>query len=183
MKEEILEKIRKDYEFRLEIKENLAKKSARLRELEENKYVKEYLEIINKKSNNNYKWYEYTSDDQILDISYRTYSREIRESNRLYVYLGSYKSDQNYGISCSYNDILVERDSPEVLYSIYWDLEKENEIKISIEVRDEFEKIHNIVYPETAFRDKEFYEIRRNFLRLSIYEGQEVACKKILKKD
>ena len=162
MKEEVLESIRKTFERLTEQRKESKIIWDRIDELEQNDLIKEYIELKSKVSRINPRK-KYLTDDEILEISLEGNIIKANETNNIYVCLGTIKmSNQKY-------------------YKRYMNLEDRNDsYLISINNCQEFEQTHTVIL---LTKNNQYNEIRKEFERISLEEGQEKAYCKILRKN
>ena len=109
---------------------------------------------------------------------------KLNETNDIYLCLGTFRMDDICDIVHGPRDIRLKRDDPKAEYRIYRNIEDGFSEQIPIHKCDEFERIHKIIFPKVDYlADKYFYELQREFIKLSIFQGQKTACKKILSKN
>lgn len=180
MKQEILEKIKNEYLVKCEEIDNIKNIKSRIKELEKDKHVIEYLNLTSKLEDSNTKT---ISKNQILSSIFTSYvRREIDETNEILVYLGTYMSSCETDIEHGASDIRVNKNDVNAEFSLYADLEKDlmDSITVPIKDRDDFEKKHQIIYPKGIRNERRFYELQQEFIVTAINEGQERAVNKIL---
>ena len=192
MKNKTLELIKKECEQEKEEQKELKKKYDRKLKLEENKWVKEYLQLCEELSNVHFlqERLNYT-DTEILIRVFRSHCVEIGQSRRdktgylndIYVYIGTYMRNNTVDIEHGSNDYEVNRDSKKADYRLYRSLEDEFDIqRVHIANCDEFERKHKVIIPKTLLLDSKYYEIQKEFIELCVKHGQEEACKQMLEK-
>lgn len=179
MTEEILEKIKKEYEQRKQKQNEIKGKIKRLNELKKNPFVIEYIELTDFINNSFY--HEYT-DEEIMVSSFNKYISEIKDTNGIYIYLGTFRLSNICDIEHGPSDERVSRNDPSAKYSIYQDIEKFSCNQIPIKHREQFEKHNKIIFPKTINTNKYFYELQKEFIRECINSSQEEACQKLLSK-
>jgi hypothetical protein len=124
------------------------------------------------------------SEQEMLYKIFQTNRSSIKESNNIYVYLGtfqySYDTDVEHG-PCDYR---VAREDTDANYSAYENLETEEVLNIAISKRAIFEKENIIVFPKKVnFEQAEFYKLQKLFISYCVKDNQTVAVAKILKKE
>ena len=124
------------------------------------------------------------SDSDIITSFYHTYLYKIKkdETNNIYVYLGTYRNNDEIDIIHGSNDFKVDYNSPNASYRIYRNIEYPYGESIPISMCDEFEKKHIIIKPNTYLKEKAYYEIQKDFFIESVKTNQESAKQKILRK-
>ena len=176
MKEELLNKIRDEVESVKNENRKINDKYTRLKELENNPLVREYLFLLSEYNKGRIKYIN-EKDNKIIDNIYIKYLKQIDEdsSNKIYVYMGTY-------VKSNSSDRRVSRYSKDADYSIYRNLEFINDLIISIDKCDEFEKDNIVLFPKTTFRELEYGDMQKSFYYEAIENGQESAKKKLSKK-
>ena len=181
MKEEALLKIREEVSKRLTENELYNNRIRRIKELQKLKEVKEYIKLIGETGNNLSLRKEKSED--IVYSCFRHYLSSFipeEETNKIYVYLGTFQCSSECDINHGVSDIYVSRNSEEADYSLYRNLENYFiDRTISIKDRRKFEE-ENIVLFKNSINGYEL--IRREFAFLSYKYGQDVAVKKLIKK-
>ena len=184
MKEEMLEKIKRDYHELEKEYQMHGEKLTRLKELESHPLVKEYLmlqeelkELSPRKM----------TEEKRLDFASEAYamnSRHIKETNSIFVYLGTYKNRLSRDIFHGPESTRVKYDDPSATYRMYADLEKQKfeALEIAIQNCDLFEQTHRIIYPKSYNTGYEFYDLQNEFVLDAIELGQEEAVKRVLEK-
>ena len=164
MNKEVLKKIKESYERLEETQKEIKKVWNRINILEENPIVKEYLSL--KESVKILNPEKLTlSKSEILEICSRNYLTSNKETNDIYICLGTVR-------------LTVKKQAK--FYKRYINLEAYDDNRIiPIEESKEFEKNHQII---EAVNFNEYVELQKDFILNSIEEGQEVACKKLLLK-
>ena len=182
MKEELLNSLKEELEKQKKENQEHNKKVRRIKELLKEPSVIEYLKLINlidgdlKQIN--------LSDSDIITSFYHTYLYKIQkdETNNIYVYLGTYKNNDEIDIVHGSNDFKVNYNSSDANYRIYKNIEYPYVQSIPISMCDEFEKNHIVIKPKSYFKEREYYEIQKDFFTYAIKTNQESAKKMILKK-
>lgn len=182
MKEELLILLKEELKKQKLEKEEQNKKVRRIKELLKEPNVREYVELINSidgkiKQNT-------LSDEEMILLIYRRYFHKIEEkdTNNIYVYLGTYAHSYETDIIHGSNDFRVNYDSPGAAYRSYINLEQLYEECIPIKYCDGFEKDHIILNPKSALTQTQYYKIQEEFFVKAVKTNQESAKKMILKK-
>lgn len=162
MREDILNEIKDYYKDLKADNKNQEKKLDRLKELEEMKIIKEYLELS--KENIVIK-----KDSDIMIEAYRKFKNRIADTNNIYVYLDTY-SKEDFS--------KIDYYSSDAKFSSYKNIENEQLECINVEDRNIFEKINNVIFPETK---ETFESIQYNFIKNCLKEDQKKAVKKLIK--
>lgn len=182
MEQEILQSIKEESRKRQEKREYFSNLLEQLEKLEEDENVKKYVELRKKTDSVDYQKLLEESDEDIL---YRTFYRHqymIKNTNEIYVCLGTFMLDNICDIEHGPSDIRLNRNDPRAEYRIYSDLENEVSRQIPISRCEEFERTHRVIFPQTSLTQKYYYQLQKEFISLVVTEGQEKACQKILSK-
>lgn len=169
MLEETLEKMRTISKIKKDKLEEYNTLKIKFEKLKENPIVKEYLET-------NKKLKEIPKDIKI-NFSYMQYLWEIdeKDTNGIYVYLGSYKEVNNETYKADYYFDNAQ-------YRKYQNIEQKMEIEIPVSDSRVFEETHNVIFPNSKHRIHEFNMIRSDFFEDAVENGQEHAKELILSK-
>lgn len=184
MRPEVLEKIKRDY-FNLKKEyQTRTTKLMRLKELEQHPLVQEYLTLQREMEENSLK--KITSEN-CLDFASKAYamnSRHIKETNSIFVYLGTYKNSSSRDVLRGPESTRVKRNDPEAGYRVYVDLEKQivDALEISIQNCNLFEQTHRIIFPKSYNIVREFYDLQNAFILDAIELSQGEAIKRVLAK-
>ena len=180
MKEDLLQEFRKDYEKRLDDnlknRNNLAVLMKRKALLENSTLVKDYINLVND--------IKETEDDIYTD--YEVFSETLhdymsmglaQETNDIYLYIGSYVNEGGYNRKTERDDINAEFDS-------YINIESFVGVEIPVEDREVFEKEHKVLLIDESIPMKYLiHELREDFIKDALLNGQEEACKKVLSRN
>lgn len=181
MKEDTLTQIKNEVEItKLNIEKNneMVKK---IKELEKNRYVREYLSLVGL-SNTKQKFITDT-DDEIISQIYDKYIHRIdeRDTNGIYIYLGTFRYSSTADI-VSLGDDRVSYDDDRADYRLYQDLEQLASLVVNIKDCKAFEENNTIINPNGYFKSREYYKIQKEFFITAVKKGQETARRRILKK-
>lgn len=176
----LLEEIKADYVRRKEERANLNKLYSELAELEATPQVKRYLALQEEIKRVKFIKNIMVSDEELLDLSFRTHQYRIKNTNEIYVCLGTFRLDSCCDIVHGPSDIRLKYDDPKAEYRTYRNIEDGYSKQIAIKNCPQFEVTHKVIFPETSRTDRFYYELQREFITAMIEEGQEVACAKIL---
>ena len=182
MKEELLTELKQELQSRKIENQEHNIKEKRLRELEKDANVKEYINLI-KILEDDLNLIN-ISDKKLILSYYSCYIHKIDEcdTNKIYVYLGTFEYSNEIDIVHGSRDFRVKDDSEAADYKIYRNIETDCSIEIPIDKCEEFEKNNIIIKPKTYLNGEEYYNIRDDFFVASIKTNQESAKKMILKK-
>lgn len=183
MKEELLILLKEELE-KIKIENNEHnQKVKRIKELQKDSKVKEYIKLISLFKNEELKQIN-LSDTQIISSLYNRYLHKIQkeDTNGIYIYLGTYEYNNEVDIIHGSNDFRVNYNSPKANYRIYKNIEYTYGESIPIEMCDEFEKEHIVIKPNTYFKNKIYYQIQEDFFIKAVKTNQESAKKMIIKK-
>ena len=175
MREDILNKLKielneiKKYN---QINNEIIKK---IKNLEYNPLIKEYLKLINKNINN--EEINNEKDEDIIKRIYKKYLFYINkdETNKIFVYLGTYRY-----FDCYIKEQRVDYNYKRADYRIYCDIEQLNHLYLPIINCYEFESNNIIIGTDTFFKEREFSKIQLEFFIESVKTNQESAKNKIL---
>lgn len=183
MNKEIIELIKKEYQKRIDDKKRLENMMIRKQELEQDLKVQEYLKLnqLIKESGCEQKIQE--KDDKIIESIFYKYQNQIKETNNIYIYLGTFKLSDEYDIVHGPSDERVNYDDSKAQYRIYINLENGMEKEIKIDKCEQFERENKIIFPNTSISNRRFYyELQKEFINDIIIDGQDRAVERILKK-
>ena len=181
MREDTLTQIKNEIENKLLDDEKYNATVKRIKELEKNRYVKEYINLLGLSISRQ----DFIIDDtdSIVSKIYSKYINKIGESdtNRIYVYLGTYRYSSTADI-VSLGDDRVSYDDDRADYRLYQDLEQLASLVVNIKDCKVFEENNTIINPNGYFKSREYYKIQKEFFITAVKKGQEAAKKRILKK-
>ncbi len=183
MKEETLNEIRREVKELKRKNEEINRKSRRIQELEQDIKVREYLRLRGVKEIRIKEHLE-TDEDTLVTKVYYKHLRNINENdtNKIYAYLGTYKSSYETDIEHGSSDIRVDYLDPKAEYRIFQDLEQDTQITIPISKCIEFESTHKIIYLKGYRLWGKYYNIQKEFFTVSVKSNQEKASELILRK-
>ena len=171
-----LEQLKEGYKKLIDNRDELNNLMSLKKELENNDIVKTYLSVLEK--------IEEFEDESIINANDKALMDKVIErmniktSNGIYVYFGTYYEVGNDCYITNYHD-------PNAHYSKYVDIEKHHSyagIEVPINEREEFEKNNNIIMPKTLGSRKDLYDyVRDIFFETCIIENQEKAVERVLK--
>lgn len=187
MKKEELELLREAYKSLIRQKEEIIELERKIKLFEKLPDVKEYIKAINLYNEKTYKKNNMEKKDNSYFINRVINTHKITPTNDIYVYIGTYKySDEIDIVHCS-NDILVDRNNNKADYCVYYNLEvSSHSLNSSVEIpytkADEFEKNHNVIFPNNILKGKKyFYDLQNEYFETAILESEEKALEKIRK--
>lgn len=173
MTEEILKTIRKEYFTKKREMNVLKEKLEKIKLLESNYDLQEYLKLVGCESLISINQNEILTDDEILYRTYRKYIYKSKQTNNIYVYMGAFKRTSDGDIQ-TFNTLYD--------YKLYQDVENEfNKEYILPSDYLEFERNNQVIIP-TIPSFEVYYQIRREFIHTAIKEDQDLANYKILHK-
>lgn len=184
MKKELLKEIREEVLNIKKANEERNKRRNRIRELENDESVKEYIKLRGIEPLTDFK--ESTIDDKTIasEIYYRYVHRiDKKDTNGIFVYLGTYRESYESDIVHCNGDIKVGYNNPDAEYRLYQDLEQNSVITVPIKDCEEFEKSNRVIFPKGYNLCKRYYEIQKKFFAEAITNSEEEACKLILRKN
>lgn len=225
MEKEILDEIKK----RIETLENKKKKyqriSARLKELQENEFVKEYLGILQDLDISDLEKVLELADEHMLSTIYHELFPRINNTNDIWMYMGSFNFSDASDLCIEFDsknikisrkkDILGETSdyarraltlyddedyeylkgksgdnnssqklvrtydhNPGALFHLYINIENNRQFKANFLNWKKFEREHIVIYSN----ETDFDKVQDEFYNLAVEQGQEEACKQIIKK-
>lgn len=147
-------------------------------ELEQEQMVKRYNEVCAKLKKMS--MYLNFSDHYIMSTALEQVN--ITNTNNIFVCLGTYKHNKDTNGINEPLYTITNHDDEEAVYSEYVDLEKDISecFQINIKLREQFEKINNIIYIN-PFDRTEFYKVQNDFFKNVIENGQEKTVDTIKK--
>ena len=184
MKSEDLKKLKEIVKLSQDKKNEILELKKEIAELEKNTEVKKYLNLLDtleeKKSKQN-KEFENFSDSKLVAIALKKIN--ITPDEEIYVYLGTYKYNDEIDVIHGLNDILVSRLNPKADYVRYQNLEAiyDGIIEVPYNQAAEFEETHKIIIPENVSRQRYFYELQSEYFETMILESPEKAMIKVNK--
>ena len=173
---EKVEKLIKERDKVLEIQEEIKR-------LEATDEIKRYLDLLNllqEKTTGKNTGIEKYTNKKIIDIAVS--KTKITPDGEVYVYLGTYKYNDEIDIIHGSHDIPVSRSNPAADYVLYQNLEAKycETIEISYSKADEFESTHKIIIPQNVVsRQKYFYDLQSEYFETMVFESSEKAKEKI----
>lgn len=182
MKEELLRKMKDKLKQEKINNEAHNLKVEKIKELENDPNVKEYLKLMELKRSS-LKQIELT-DEKIISSFYRKYLSEINENetNGIYVYIGTYSYSHEVDVVHGSSDEKVDYNDPKADYRVYFDIEQLFSKSILISECEQFEKQYIIINPKTCLKEKEYYEIQKKFFVKAVMTNQDAAKKLVLGK-
>ncbi len=175
MKEELLEELKKEFINKKREIERYNANVRRVKELEKDDNVKEFLKRTGLKENLSY---IRKSDIDIIGgikDSY-IYKNGKNNTNKIYFYYGTFVENKDGGIGYQ-----VNYRNKYAKTRLYYDIENMWPIQVGIEESKEFEANNTIIGTHYGSRMDVNY-IQKEFLLEAVEHGQEVAKAKILKK-
>ena len=156
MNEIELKKARKQYRSNLKENKTLEEIKKELEELKQSKEVLRYIEL----SKNIKK--QLSDDEKIIQNSFRTIATSTKNSNSIYVFMGSYVKHFAPSADC----LSPIKNAPWTDYNIYWDLETEEAIKVIKERINSFEKNNIVIDNKTIISSPKFSDYYDNFQKI-----------------
>lgn len=167
MKEDTLTQIKNEVEItKLNIEKNneMVKK---IKELEKNRYVREYLSLVGL-SNTKQKFITDT-DDEIISQIYDKYIHRIdeRDTNGIYIYLGTFRYSSTADI-VSLGDDRVSYDDDRADYRLYQDLEQLASLVVNIKDCKVLKRIILLLILTVILKVENTTKYKKNFLLLQL---------------
>ena len=175
LKEKVEQLIKKRNEV-LEIQEEIKK-------LEETDEIKKYLNLLNlfkEKTTGRNTGIEKFTNKKIIDIAVS--NTTITPDEEMYVYIGTYKYNNEIDIVHGSCDILVSRNDHKANYVLYQNLEAKyyETVQIPYTKADEFESTHKIIFPQNvANKQRYFYDLQSEYFETMVFESPEKAKEKV----
>ena len=188
MTEDDLEKLRVEYEKLKRVQQEITDIITEISALEKTDAVKRYLLLTEQLNNNkNYLYSHIESKDDMSLISSCIGKVKIKETNGIFVYVGTYMVNHEIDIVHGSTDFRVNYCDQNADYSQYKNIESSSSdsnyiINVPVSKRSRFEQEHTVVFPKSYFKDKEFYEMQNEFFKDAIKYGQEEAVQRVLAK-
>lgn len=185
MKNDELKKLKLKVKQLMKKRDDILKIKKEISSLEQTTEVKKYLYLLSlleeetDKRNKNID--EYT-DEKIINISLS--NTEITPDADIFVYLGTFKYDNEADIIHGPSTIAVSRDNHDADYVLYQNLEAKSyeTIQIPYDKVDEFESKHKIIIPNNITnKQKYFYDLQFEYFKTIVFESPEKAYEKINK--
>lgn len=172
MKDELYNEIKQYYLKEKEEQEEKNNKIEEINTLIEDSKVKRFIELTN------FDIEKYTleqTDEDIIGELFRNSLNEIdiEDTNNIYVYMGTYKKENE-------EDIKVSNDDPNASFKCYSNIELSYNLKIPIDLCEEFEKENDVIYIDNP--EKAYFDIQEEFVVKAIKTTQRRAKRHILKK-
>lgn len=183
MKNEDLKKLRESFIELQAKRDNVLSIKREILELENNSIVKRYMKLqeeLEEKTTGRNTGFDNYTDEDLIRITFNEI--EIEPDQDIYVYLGTFKYNNECDIVHGSSDIEVSRTCADADYILYGNLELRynSEIEIPYSRADEFEKTHKIIYPKNvASKYRYFYELQIEYFKTMILETPEKANNKI----
>ena len=178
MKNETLEKIKKDFEYKRTETDNFNEKVKRIAELEKDPRVKEYSELL--KSIIGVPRIISLSDDDICGLAFRQHAAEIMpcDTNGIYVYMGAFRCNPSKnGIEVrEYGDMSLAD------YKKYWDIELGTATYVDIKKSEQFEREHFVIFANEQDESYLFRDVQNEFINEAVHKDQHAALKLIYSK-
>ena len=120
------------------------------------------------------------SDDELLYLAFRSNAYGFKETNGIYVCMGTFMMENNSDVIHGPRDIRLKYDDPRAEYRYYKNLEDGMVEHVSIKRCPQFELMHKVIFPQTTNTEKFYNDLQMEFIKMCIVENQEEACRKIL---
>lgn len=185
MKSEELKKLKKRVQQLKQERDKVLSIQSEIKKLEETEEVRKYLELLDlyeEKTTGRNTGIETYTDKKIIDIALG--DTTITPDEDIYVYIGTYKNNNEIDIIHGSNDFSVSRANRDADYVVYQNLESHywETIEIPYAKADEFEANHKIIVPQNvASRQRYFYDLQREYFETMISESPEKAKEKVKK--
>lgn len=185
MKEEELIKLKEEVLYLKEKRDKVLKIQEEIKRLENTEEVKRYLDLLDifaKNTTGRNTGIDKYTDDNIINIALN--STKITPDDEIYVYLGTYRYNDEVDIIHGTYDIPVSRYDCKASYDLYQNIESKDDESIQIPSKEsyKFEITHNIIVPLNVANRKEFfYDLQREYFKTMIFESPQKAKEKVKK--
>lgn len=183
MKIEELNELKEKVEQLIKERDKVLEIQKEIKRLEETENVRKYLYLLDfygKKTTGRNNGIENYTDRKIIDIALS--DTTITPDEEIYVYIGTYKYNDEIDIVHGSPDILVNRSNHDANYVLYQNLEARyhEAVQIPYVKADEFELNHKIIIPQNVVnRQRYFYDLQREYFEAMIFESPEKAKEKV----
>ena len=166
---------------------NLQKEIALLEEKEEVRKYLNLLDMLDEKTSGRNQNITRLTDRDIINIALR--ETKITPDEETYVYLGTYKYNNEVDIEHGASDFLVNRNDKNADYVLYQLLESYycNNVQIPYKEAGEFENTHKVIIPRNVkSNERYFYDLQSEYFETMILKSPEEAnqnIKRLLKKE
>ena len=183
MKIEELNELKEKVEQLIKKRDKVLEIQEEIKRLEETDEIKRYLYLLDlfqeKTSGRNTGIEKYTNKE-IIDIAVG--NTKITPDEEIYVYMGTYKYNDEIDIIHGSNDIPVSRANHDADYVVYQNLEAKyyETVQIPYLKADEFESTHKIIIPQNVVsRQRYFYDLQSEYFETMVFESPEKAKEKV----
>jgi len=182
MNEEDLKNIKEYYENLKSKKAYYINIKKQLERLEQTKTVQKYLDLLEKTKNYDFQKMIDYKDDALLDMAFQRNLSSIKDTSKIYVYLGTFVLSDECDIVHGPYGIRVKYDDERADYRKYKDLESYFAIEMPIKKCADFEKENTIIFPSVLNLESSFNQVQRDYLQIALEKGLEKARKHVLTK-
>lgn len=185
MKSEELKKLKERVQQLKQERDKVLSIQSEIKKLEEIEEVRKYLELLDlyeEKTTGRNTGIETYTDEKIIDIALG--DTTITPDEDIYVYIGTYKNNNEIDIVHGSNDYQVSRANHDADYVLYQNLEAKyyETVQIPYTKADEFEANHKIIVPQNVVsRQRYFYDLQREYFETMVFESPEKAKEKVNK--
>ena len=173
MEQKVLAKIQMRYKNKQNIRDEAMTLINELRTLEQNEFVKRYIELLDKISEVDENILNET-DEELIYREFYKFRRDVKVTNKIYFSIGTFKDSMEDYIIHGVSQIRVSCNDPAAEYREYRDIESGETLIILIEDCEEFERNNEIIdWPIDG--DKGYYQVQKKFVYMAVTEGQEIA--------
>lgn len=182
MKEEVLNKIRADYQDKISARRDLKREldklraNARIRQM--HPAVCNFFEALDTYFEKEELYYSlFDTDINLLKQIADQYSNlgGISDTNKIFFYRGSCLLDNSKGyyVQCLRSNNTID-------YDLYIDIESLERFRIPHENRKKFEDKNHVIVTSSFPTEKDLELVRTTFFKIAVEQGQDVALKKVL---
>lgn len=184
MKEEILNEMRRELAILKHKNEELHKKISRIKELEKDPKVEEYISLKGLEKTNETVIIPSDKDLVALIYNHYLYNTDNENESKVFIYLGTFKISDETDIVHGSPTIRVKYDSEHADYRLYRAITAHTAIVIPIKDAKRFEE-ENIVLDlrnSSYSLDKKYYDVQKEYFQVAVTESEEKAKQLLLGK-
>lgn len=146
MEDDILKKIKEEYQLGIQRQIEYKNIQKRLKELEKEDLVKEYLSLLEISQSSSFNKLLNIKNRDLMDSIAHRYLYKIKETNGVYVYAGTFCYSNEWDIMHSWSDIRLNYYDDRAQYRLYQDIEQSDGLVVPISKCCEFEEKNKVVF-------------------------------------
>lgn len=177
MKEEVLNRIRKTYIDKINNQKRCLKNEAKIKALEEDEKVKEYLSALKNREKVDYDIH--SSSDKLMYEAFKENISYIDKINDIFFCNGTYLPIDRKHLVFGREHLTVKRSELDEPFNIYKSIENNYSIEVPQSKVEEFEKKHCIIHSKTNNKQREYQTYQKIFIKDCLELSQEEAVIKI----